>query len=221
MVKNIIILQDIQESEKKSSDLFLILFDPFSHLFLFGPLSQMSFDLLPSELVLLVITFLNTRDVVLLGRTCRLLHGIAEQERNKRQDIDRLLSRYVEDTQGFRALMRETGAIIVGDVARAFFTGDEPPKELDMAFGNSEYWYTNVKPWLSFFATKSSFAPCKLTSSSFIHLKVCFMTLLDPDPNLTQSFQRTPTDSVSNRVLVLTCGICTVISTSQRRLSTR
>jgi hypothetical protein len=113
----------------------------------------MSFDLLPSELVLLVITFLNTRDVVLLGGTCRVLHGIAEQERAKRQDIDRLLSKYVQDTQGFRRLMRETGAIIVGDVARAFFTGDEPPKELQLLFDSHhpESFQHRVQSWTAFF----------------------------------------------------------------------
>jgi len=117
----------------------------------------MSFDLLPSELVLLVITFLNTRDVVVLGHSCRRLHGIAEQERNKRQDIDRLLLRYVEDTHGFRCLMRDTGGTIVGDFARAFFTGDDPLSGKLHVFGNADDWYTCLTPWVSFFAIRSSF----------------------------------------------------------------
>ena len=115
----------------------------------------MSFDLLPSELVLLVITFLNTRDVVLLGGTCRRLHGIAEDERNKRQDIDRLLSRYVDDTQQFRALMKDTGAIIVGDFARAFFTGEDSPTRLELLFFNADLYYC-LRSWIFFIARRWS-----------------------------------------------------------------
>jgi hypothetical protein len=84
----------------------------------------MSLTSLPVELLLMVIAFLNTRDVVFLSRTCKSLHGIAEDERARRQDISKLLKRYVDDSDGFRRLMRDTGGIIVGDFARAFFTGE-------------------------------------------------------------------------------------------------
>ena len=61
-----------------------------------------------------------------LADACKRFHAIAEHERKKRQDISKLLKRYVDDTDGFRRLMRDTGAIIVGDFARAFFTGEDP-----------------------------------------------------------------------------------------------
>ena len=94
----------------------------------------MSFISLPAELQLLVIAFLPTRDIVVLGHTCRHLRAIAEDERAKRQDINRLLSRYVDHPEDFRRLMRDTEAIIVGEFAKAFFTGEDPPKELELLF---------------------------------------------------------------------------------------
>jgi hypothetical protein len=114
----------------------------------------MPLTLLPVELLLMVIAFLNTRDVVFLSRTCKSLHGIAEDERARRQDISKLLKRYVDDSDGFRRLMRDTGGIIVGDFARAFFTGDVPrPKELKLLF-NSHYdeaLQRAVQSWTAFF----------------------------------------------------------------------
>jgi hypothetical protein len=97
---------------------------------------KMSFISLPVELLLLVIASLPTRDIVVLGLTCKSLQSIAEDERAKRQDINRLLSRYVDHPENFRRLMRDTGGIIVGDFARAFFTGEDTPRTLELLFGN-------------------------------------------------------------------------------------
>jgi hypothetical protein len=114
------------------------------------PKTQDHFTSLPAELLLMIITFLNTGDIVALGHSCRHLLVIAEQERTKRQDIDRLLKRYVQDPHGFRRLMRDTGCIIVGHFARAFFTGEEPPKsEMELLIGNGDI-HTCVKSWASF-----------------------------------------------------------------------
>ena len=106
----------------------------------------------PVELLLIIISYLNTADVVVLGQTCRHLHAIAENERNKRQDIDRLLSRYVDNPEHFRHLMRDTGAIIVGDFARAFFTGEDTPVILELLFRPQERTGIDnrLKPWASF-----------------------------------------------------------------------
>jgi hypothetical protein len=110
----------------------------------------MSFISLPFELLLMMIACLNTRDVVVLGQTCRPLHTIAEDERAKRQDISKLLKRYVKDTDGFRRLMRETGAIIVGDLARDFFTDDDhKEQELELLFGNVDITPC-LQSWTSF-----------------------------------------------------------------------
>jgi hypothetical protein len=86
----------------------------------------------PVELLLIIVSYLNTRDVVVLGHTCKSLQSIAEQERKKRLDIDTLLKRFIPDPGEFRHLMRDTGAIIVGDVARAFFTGEDLPVILEL-----------------------------------------------------------------------------------------
>jgi hypothetical protein len=113
----------------------------------------MSLTLLPVELLLLVITFLPTRDIVVLGHTCRHLRAIAEDERAKRQDIDRLLSRYVDHPEQLRRLMRDTGGFIIGEFARAFFTGDDPPKRLDLLFPPQDSLDIKhgVLSWTSFF----------------------------------------------------------------------
>jgi hypothetical protein len=47
--------------------------------------------ILPVELLLIIITYLPTRDIVVLGHMTRHLRDIAEDERAKRQDINRLL----------------------------------------------------------------------------------------------------------------------------------
>jgi hypothetical protein len=71
-----------------------------------------------------LITFLCTRDVILLSHTCKHLHTIAEDVRQKRQDIHRLLSNFIDDVDGFRRLMKKMGGInIVGDMTSVFFTG--------------------------------------------------------------------------------------------------
>jgi hypothetical protein len=87
-------------------------------------------------MLLMIITLLPLRDIVVVGHTCRHLRAIAEDERKKRldMDIDRLLLRYVDDPDHFRCLMRDTGGIIVGDFARAFFTGKDTPIVLDLLF---------------------------------------------------------------------------------------
>ena len=94
--------------------------------------------ILPVELLLIIITYLPTRDIVVRGHACRHLRDIAEDERKKRLDISKLLKRYVENPEHFRHLMRETGAIIVGDLARAFFTGEDPPRTLELLFTPQE-----------------------------------------------------------------------------------
>jgi F-box domain len=77
----------------------------------------------PVEIWLRVLTFLFTRDIIVLSHTCKHLYAIAEDVRQKRQDIHRLLSKFVDDDDGFRQLMKKMGGIIVGDMALAFFTG--------------------------------------------------------------------------------------------------
>jgi hypothetical protein len=121
----------------------------------------MPLTLLPVELLLMIIAFLNTRDVVLLGRTCKSLHGIAEDERARRQDINRLLSRYVEKPEHFRCLMRDTGAIIVDDFARAFFTGKDTPIVLDLLFPPQHNWdIANCQQrWNMFFMDSGTILP--------------------------------------------------------------
>jgi hypothetical protein len=49
--------------------------------------------------------------------------------------------------------MRDTEAIIVGEFAKAFFTGEDPPKELELLFPlqEREDFQHSQKRWNSFF----------------------------------------------------------------------
>jgi hypothetical protein len=132
---------------------------------------KMSFISLPVELQLLVIASLPTRDIVVLGHTCRHLRAIAEDERAKRQDINRLLSRYVDHPENFRRLMRDTGGIIVGDFAKAFFTGEDTPKGLELLFFKEDIFYC-LKLWIVFIARQWSLDRCGLSIMPLIDNQV-------------------------------------------------
>ena len=47
----------------------------------------------------------------ILSFTCRDLYGVAEEERKGRQHMDKLLSIFVNDVDGFRRSMRRTGSV--------------------------------------------------------------------------------------------------------------
>jgi hypothetical protein len=88
------------------------------------------------------------------SRACRHLRHIAEDIRTQRQDINRLLADFVKDVNGFRLFMKRTGAIIVGDFATCFFTGEAPTNiyrnSLDLALpnmnmGSCESWISLLK----------------------------------------------------------------------------
>jgi hypothetical protein len=96
-------------------------------------MNLMSLTSVPSELLLMIIAFLNTRDVVLLGRTCRRFHAIAEDERARRLDP----KRYVDNPEHFRRLMRDTGGIIVGEFAKAFSRVNVPQRNWNKGTGST------------------------------------------------------------------------------------
>jgi F-box-like len=108
------------------------------------------FLFLPNEILSLVTTFLPIKEIYRLGLTCKHLHHIAKREIRHRYNINKFLSRYVDDPERFRRLMCETGAIIVGDVASAFFAGDERPKEIVLLCGNQDI-HKCLHSWISFF----------------------------------------------------------------------
>ena len=88
----------------------------------------MTANIFPVEIWMQIFSYLYTRDIVILSHCCRHFCYIAEDIRAQRQDINRLLADFVKDVEGFRLLMKQTGAIIVGDFATCFFTREEPPK---------------------------------------------------------------------------------------------
>ena len=100
---------------------------------------------LPVEIWLLILRSLSTRDLVFLSLTCKLLKAIAENERMRRQDIDRLFSKVVNNVDRFRHLMRTTGSLIIGDFATTFFTGAEVLDTVEIFFDDV------LLPWHPFF----------------------------------------------------------------------
>jgi hypothetical protein len=125
----------------------------------------------PLEIWLHIIKFLSTRDVVLLSHTCKDLYAIAEHERGKRQDIDHLLVQFIDDPNPFRHLMRITGAILVGDFAMAFFTGQSPGNTLELLFYNTD-WESCLKLWFTLFNRYSMVSECNLSIVGFVDEKV-------------------------------------------------
>ena len=76
----------------------------------------------PPEIWLLVLELLCTEDVLASSLTTRYMYSVAEYERKKRQhQMDKHLSKFVYDVDTFRLLMRETGSVLVGDVASTLF----------------------------------------------------------------------------------------------------
>jgi hypothetical protein len=93
----------------------------------------------PFEIWWEVIAFLCTRDIILLSHTCKYLYDVGEEARKKRQNIQRFLSTFIKDVDGFRRLMRRTGGILVGETATAFFTGAsrEKKQNVDLVLHNT------------------------------------------------------------------------------------
>ena len=129
---------------------------------------------LAPELWLQITAFLCIRDLVLLSHTCYYLHSIADAERRKRQDINRLLFKFVADPETFRCLMRDTGCIIVGDFARAFFTGSTPGDILELLFYNVDL-VSCLTLWFSFLQREDMVDGCTLSASSMVDEKVCLL----------------------------------------------
>jgi hypothetical protein len=96
-------------------------------------------------------TFLCTRDVILSSHTCKCLYIIAERVRKRRQNIQQLLSTFVEDVEGFRRLTRKTGGILVGEIATVFFTGTTRTEvnSLDLVLHNANL-ESCANSWFSF-----------------------------------------------------------------------
>ena len=109
-------------------------------------------NICPVEIWLEIFSYLCTRDLINLSHCCKHLYDIAEDVRSQRQDINRLLANFVKDVNGFRLTMKRTGAIIVGQFATSFFTGEAPTNtycnSLDLALPNTgpcECWFSLLK----------------------------------------------------------------------------
>ena len=111
----------------------------------------MSSPTLPIEIWLIVMEFVSTRDLVFLSLTCRSLKIIAGDEIAKRQDISKLLSRYVTDVDKFRSVMRATGSLIIGDFTTAFFTGYDVTNCIEISFDRAELG-SHLRSWYKFFS---------------------------------------------------------------------
>ena len=109
-------------------------------------------NICPVEIWLEILSYLCTRDPIILSHCCKRLYNMAEDVRSQRQDINGLLANFVKDVNGFRLSMKRTGAIIVGQFATSFFTGEAPTNtycnSLDLALPNTgpcECWFSLLK----------------------------------------------------------------------------
>ena len=121
-----------------------------------------------------VIAFLCTRDVVLLSHTCKHLHSIADDVRGRRQNVQRLLSIFVNDVDGFLRLMRNTGAIIIGESAAAFFTSavQEEIYSLDLPLYNVNL-KSCTESWFSFLKGEMICPTGRFPLCSFVDERLC------------------------------------------------
>jgi len=109
-----------------------------------------------------------------LSHTCKHLYAIAEGVRQKRQDIHRLLSKFVDDVDGFRRLMKKTRGIIVGDMASAFFTGATlgEVSSLDVVLYNVDL-KSCANSWFSFLKGETIASGGRFARHS-LNQKVCY-----------------------------------------------
>jgi hypothetical protein len=128
----------------------------------------------PVEIWLQVITFLCTRDVIILSQSCKYLHGVAEHVRKRRQDVDQLLPTFVDDVDGFRRLMQKTGGILVGEIATAVFTGvtREDLNSLDLVLCDANL-DSCANTWFSFLKGETIAPRGRLPACSRVDQKVC------------------------------------------------
>jgi hypothetical protein len=128
----------------------------------------------PAEIWEHVMTFLCTRDIVLSLHTCKCLYTIAERVRKRRQNVQQLLSKFVEDVEGFRQLMRKTGGILVGEIATVFFTGTTRTEVngLDVVLHNANLEYC-ANSWFSFLKGKTTTRARRYSGFTYVDQKVC------------------------------------------------
>jgi hypothetical protein len=94
--------------------------------------------------------------------------------REKRQDIQQVLSTFIDNVHGFRQLMKKTGAIITGESAAAFFTGAirEEIYSLDLVLYNVSL-DSCANSWFSFLKGETIDPVGKFPTCSFVDEKVC------------------------------------------------
>jgi hypothetical protein len=123
---------------------------------------------LPLEILIIISSFLFTRDVVLLSHTSRFLYPVCKSVLSRRQDIDSRLKPFVPDPREFRHLMQYTQAAIVGDFATAFFTGTPVPSRLDIALVDSTRSVgTRQYTWLTFLSRLPDIRGATVISSAY------------------------------------------------------
>ena len=90
-----------------------------------------------------------------------------EDVRKGRQDIQLLLSTFVDDIDGFRRLMQKTGGLIVGEIATATPAG----LYLDLVLCNANL-DSCAKTWVSLLKGETIAPPPKFPSYSHVVQKV-------------------------------------------------
>ena len=106
--------------------------------------------LFPTEIWLLILQFLTTRDLVFLSLACHDLKYIIDDEIRKRSNINNVLSQYMTDVNRFRSVMRTTRSFITGDFTIAFFTGDNLPSYVEIFFDQDDL-KSHLRSWFKFF----------------------------------------------------------------------
>ena len=117
-----------------------------------------------------------TRDIIKLSLSCRYVYAVAEDERKKRWNINKLLSVFVNDVDTFRLLMHETGGVLVGQLAENFFT--RPLSETRTGnkvelFSPEMNFVSTLRSWFCFLIGESGVLGQTLYMTSYEDERVC------------------------------------------------
>lgn len=111
---------------------------------------------------------LTHRDLKLLSLVSRSLRRHVKPSLRKVQSVDDKLEEFVKDPLSFRLMLRDTGGVVAGEFARAFFDGHECPDSFDIVVVDPRF-YRRVKMtrWIRYLRGREGYKSCTMKSPFF------------------------------------------------------
>lgn len=101
---------------------------------------------------------LTPRELLILSITSKRLRSVTSPLVTKVQDIQTSLQAFVKDTSSFRLMLKDTGGVIAGEFARAFFLGQAPLDTMTIVIVDPRF-YSGVKMtrWLRYLSRREGY----------------------------------------------------------------